>query len=210
MLEQTIDFFVLFVQDHRFWGYAILFIAMVLEGEVFLVIAGMLASFDAFDVGDVMWIALTGVVLGNIMWYSIGAKLKDARFTRRILSRAEKILIFFLPEFRENPFKSIFFSKFIYGANRATVIMSGVLHIPFKLFFKAEFLASVVWVALYFEVGYFFGYAAVSTTKKAGHIALMALLFVIAFILIQKLITHQYERHERKKLGNKNNENNNA
>jgi len=44
--------------------------------------------------------------------------------------------------------------------------MSGVLHIPFKLFFKAEFLASLVWVALYFEIGYFFGYAAVSTTRK--------------------------------------------
>lgn len=204
MLEQSVDFFVLFVQDHRFWGYAILFIAMVLEGEVFLIMAGMLASLDAFDRGDVLWIALVGVVLGNIMWYNLGAKLKDARLTRRILKRAERIMTFFLPEFRENPFKSIFFSKFIYGANRATVIMSGVLHIPFKLFFKAEFLASIVWVALYFEIGYFFGYAAVSTTRKAGHLALMALLFMVAFILIQKLITHQYERHERKKLENNN------
>ena len=204
MLEQSVDFFVLFVQDHRFWGYAILFIAMVLEGEVFLIVAGMLASLEAFDGKDVLWISLVGVVLGNIMWYNLGAKLKDARLTRRILKRAERIMTFFLPEFRANPFKSIFFSKFIYGANRATVIMSGVLHIPFKLFFKAEFLASIVWVALYFEIGYFFGYAAVSTTRKAGHLALMALLFMIAFILIQKLITHQYERHERKKLENNN------
>lgn len=205
MLEQSIDFFVLFVQDHRFLGYAVLFIAMVFEGEVFLIIAGMLASIEAFDGKDVLWIALVGVVLGNIMWYNLGAKLKDARLTRRILKRAERIMIFFLPEFRENPFKSIFFSKFIYGANRATVIMSGVLHIPFKLFFKAEFLASIVWVVLYFEIGYFFGYAAVSTTHKVGEFALMALLFMVAFILIQKLITHQYERHERKKLEKNNN-----
>lgn len=205
MLEQSVDFFVLFVQDHRFWGYAILFIAMVLEGEVFLIMAGMLASLDAFDRGDVLWVALVGVVLGNIMWYNLGAKLKDAKLTRRILKRAERIMIFFLPEFRENPFKSIFFSKFIYGANRATVIMSGVLHIPFKLFFRAEFLASIVWVVLYFEIGYFFGYAAVSTTHKVGEFALMALLFMVAFILIQKLITHQYERHERKKLEKNNN-----
>ena len=205
MLEQSIDFFVLFVQDHRFLGYAILFIAMVFEGEMFLIAAGMLASLGAFDGKDVLWISFIGVVLGNLMWYNLGAKLKDARITRRILKRAERIMIFFLPEFRENPFKSIFFSKFIYGANRATVIMSGVLHIPFKLFFKAEFLASIVWVVLYFEIGYFFGFAAVSTTHKAGEFALMALIFMVAFILIQKLITHQYERHERKK-----HENNNA
>ncbi|MBI5798469.1 MAG: VTT domain-containing protein [Candidatus Yonathbacteria bacterium] len=202
MLEQSIDVFTQLVQDYRILGYVILFIAMVLEGEVFLIVAGMLASLKAFDVGDVIWISLVGVVLGNIMWYSLGAKLKDAKLTRRILNKAEKIMIYFLPEFRENPFKSIFFSKFIYGANRATVIMSGVLHIPFKLFLKAEFYASIVWVALYFEIGYLFGAAAVGATRKVGHLALMALLFVIVFVVVQKLITRQYERHERKKLGN--------
>jgi len=91
MLEQSIDLFVLFVQDHRFLGYAVLFIAMVLEGKCFLIMAGMLASLDAFDKGDVLWIALVGVVLGNIMWYNLGARLKDAAFTRRILSQQRKL-----------------------------------------------------------------------------------------------------------------------
>lgn len=205
MLEQSIDFFVLFVQDHRFWGYTILFVAMVFEGEVFLIVAGMLASLKAFDAGDVLWISFSGVVMGNIMWYTIGSRLKDAKFTRKILKGAENIITFFLPGFRSKPFKSIFFSKFIYGANRATVIMSGVLHVPFKLFFKAEFLASIVWVVLYLEIGYFFGYTAVSMTHNATRFALLAIVFVIAFILIQRLITHQYERHERKKLEKNNN-----
>lgn len=204
MLEQSIDVFVQLVQDHRFWGYTILFVAMVFEGEVFLIIAGMLASLKAFDTGDVLWISFTGVVLGNVMWYQIGARLKDARFIRKILKGAEKIMIFFMPNFREKPFKSIFFSKFIYTANRPTVIMSGVLHVPFKLFFKAELLASIIWVILYLEVGYFFGQAAVSMTRKISHLALLALGFMVAFILIQKLITHQYERYERKKLENNN------
>src|SRR3972149_6175491 len=192
MLEQSIDVFVQLVQDHRFWGYAILFIAMIFEGEVFLIVAGMLATLDAFDIGDVLWISFFGVILGNTMWYYLGAKLKDTRFSRRIIKWAERAIIFFLPRFREKPFKSIFFSKFIYGANRATVIMSGVLRVPFRLFFKAEFFASIVWVVLYFVIGFFFGYAAVSTTHKIGEFALMALLFVLAFILIQRLITHQY------------------
>lgn len=205
MLEQSIDFFVLFVQDHRFWGYTILFIAMVLEGEAFLIIAGMLASFKAFDVGDVLWISFTGVVLGNVMWYSLGATLKDKGYAKRMIKWAERAIIYFLPRFREKPFKSIFFSKFIYTANRPTVIISGVLRVPFSLFFRAELLASIVWVTLYLSVGYFFGEVAVSTTRKAGELALMALLFVVAFILIQKFISHQYERHERKKVEKNNN-----
>lgn len=202
MLEQSIDTFVQLVHDHRIVGYTILFIAMILEGEVFLIIAGMLASLKAFDIGDVLWVSFSGVVLGNIMWYNLGAKLKDAKFIKNILKGAEKIITFFMPRFREKPFKSIFFSKFIYGANRATVIMSGVIHVPFNLFFKAESLASVVWVALYFEVGYFFGHAAVGVTRKASHFALLALLFVVAFIVIQKFVVEHYERKELRKLEN--------
>ena len=199
MFEQSIDVFIQLVQDHRVWGYIILFIAMVLEGETFLIIAGMLASLEAFDVGDVLWISLFGVVFGNTMWYYIGTKLKDSGFAKRIIKWSEKAITFFLPRFREKPFKSIFFSKFIYGVNRATVIMSGILRVPFMLFFKAELLASVLWVALYFSVGYFFGYAAVNMTHNASRFALLAIFFVVAFILIQKLITNRYERLEHQK-----------
>ena len=133
------------------------------------------------------------------MWYYIGTKLKDSGFAKRIIKLSEKAITFFLPRFREKPFKSIFFSKFIYGVNRATVIMSGILRVPFMLFFKAELLASVLWVALYFSVGYFFGYAAVNMTHNASRFALLAIFFVVAFILIQKLITNRYERLEHQK-----------
>lgn len=209
MLEQSIDFFVLFVQDHRFWGYTILFVAMVFEGETFLLAAGMLATLDAFDMGDVWVISFTAVVMGNTMWYYVGSSLNDREFTKGTIKWAKNAITFFLPRFNEKPFKSIFFSKFIYGANRATVIMSGVFHVPFKLFFRAEFLASILWVTLYEGVGYFFGEMAVSTTRSASRLALIAVAFVVAFISIQRLITHQYERYERKKLENqeKNNRN---
>src|SRR3989344_8799670 len=199
MFEQSIDVFVQLVQDHRFWGYTILFFAMVFEGEMFLIAAGMLATLEAFDIGDTLLIAFCGVVLGNVMWYYFGSRLKDTGVSKRMIRWAEKAVVFFLPRFREKPFKSIFFSKFIYGANRATVIMSGVMRVPFRLFFKAEFLASILWVALYASVGYFFGFAAVNITHNASRFALIAVVFMIAFILIQKLIADRYERIQHQK-----------
>lgn len=205
MFEQSIDVFVQLVQDHRFWGYTILFIAMVLEGETFLIVTGMLVSLEAFDAGDVLFISLVGVVLGNIMWYYFGTKLKDSGFAKRIIKWSEKAITFFLPRFSEKPFKSIFFSKFIYGVNRATVIMSGVMHIPFKLFFRAELMASVVWVMLYLGIGYFFGYAAVNMTRNAPRFVLIAVVFVVVFILIQRFIARKYEKRELKKLEKDNN-----
>ena len=196
MLEQSIDFFITFVQDHRMWGYAILFVAMLLEGEVFLIIAGMLASLNAFDIGDVLWVSLLGVILGNIIWYYLGTKLKNTGVSGKMIRWAERAVIFFLPAFREKPFKSIFFSKFIYGANRATVIISGVLRVPFRLFVKAEFFASILWVALFATVGYVFGHAALSVTNTISRAVLLVVIFVVIFVLTQRYLAKRYKKHD--------------
>ncbi|MFZ2831748.1 MAG: DedA family protein [Minisyncoccia bacterium] len=202
----SLDVFVGLVQDHRTWGYLALFLAMLFEGETVLILAGMLAALGALDAGDVLWVAFVGIVLGNMIWYTFGSRLKDALFAQKTIRWAEKAITFFLPRFREKPFNSIFFSKFIYGANRATVIMSGALRVPFQLFFKAELLASIIWVGIYFEVGYLLGDTAVKMTHRLSRLALIALLFVIGFILLQKFLTDYFERRAHQK----NEKNNNA
>ncbi len=195
----TIENIVSFVEIHRYTGYLILFVAMVLEGETLLIIAGMLASLNAFDIGDVLWIAFGGVVLGNMLWYYLGHKISHKSFAKNIILRADKAVKYFLPHFHQKPFKSIFFSKFIYGVNRATVFMSGVFKIKFRLFMEAEVLASTIWVLLYASIGYFFGYTAVQMTHNIALLALLAVLFVVGFILFKKIFAHYYVRREHKK-----------
>ena len=195
----TIEHILSFVEAHRYSGYFLLFLAMVLEGEVFLIIAGMLVHLKAFDVGDVFVIALVGVITGNILWYSLGTTLSEKRFAQPIIRRAHKAVFYFLPRFSEKPFKSIFFSKFIYGANRATILMSGVLKVKFPLFMKAEFSASIIWVILYATLGYFLGYAAIHLTHKAMYFALLIIAFVVGFILLRELSVRIYERYQRQK-----------
>ncbi len=60
----------------------------------------------------------------------------------------------------------------------------------------AEVLASIVWVALYATIGYFFGYAAIQMTHNAARFALLIVVFVVVFILLQKFFASYYERHE--------------
>lgn len=196
----TIEHIIPFVEAHRYTGYFLLFVAMLLEGEAFLIIAGMLAHLGAFDLGDVFWIAFLGVFLGNLIWYYVALNLSDKNYMRGIVTRAQGIVLHFLPQFRERPFKSIFFSKFIYGANRATVIVSGFIKVKFRTFFEAESLASIVWVLLYGTVGYFFGYLAIQMTHKAAYFALLILAFVVGFILLRRYVVSYYARRREKEL----------
>lgn len=195
----TIEHILPFVEAHRYSGYFLLFLAMVLEGEVFLIIAGMLVHLGAFDVGDVFVVALVGVMAGNALWYFLGITLSEKNFMKPVIARAQKAVIYFLPNFSEKPFKSIFFSKFIYGANRATILMAGVLKVRFLLFLKAETLASLIWVTLYTSLGYFVGYAAVHLTHRAMYFALLALGFVVVFLLLREILVRFYERYKQQK-----------
>lgn len=197
MLEQSIDVFIQLVQDHRFWGYTILFVAMIVEGEVFLIIAGMLARLGAFDFGDVLWISFTGVMLGDVFWYALGMFFSRHGKISYFARAAEKSVLFLLPNFRKKPFRSIFLSKFIYGANHATLVLSGVMRVKFLLFMRAESVASFVWVAIFAVVGFMFGQVALSVTHKISQFALIALVFVIGFILIQRYASKIYEQKEQ-------------
>lgn len=200
MENLTVEYFISFVEIHRYTGYLILFIAMVFEGEIFLILAGMLTQLKAFDLGDVLWVSVSGVLLGDVLWYYLGYHLQSKWYAGKIVVQAERSVMFFLPSFKEKPFRSIFLSKFIYGANHATLVMSGALKVPFYLFAKAEALASIVWVVVFLTAGHFFGIAAIWVTHKATRFALIVALFVVAFILLQKLLAFYYERREHQKL----------
>lgn len=204
MFGQSINTFIPFVQDHRTWGYVLLFLGMVLEGEVFLIVSGMLARLGAFSFGEVLWVALAGVMVGDVFWYGVGVVL--SRFDGRVplTKAAERSVLMFFPNFRTKPFFSILFSKFIYGVNHAALVFSGVLRLDFPLFLRAEFLASFVWVAIYGVAGYMFGHAALAVTNKVTRFALLALAFMVGFILLERWITNYYARQEAKRIKREN------
>lgn len=201
MFEQSIYTFIPFVHDHRFLGYVILFFAMVVEGEVFLIVSGMLARLHALDFGDVLWVAFLGVTLGDTSWYGLGMLASRYKTFAFLARTAEKTVLLLLPRFRQKPFHSIFLSKFIYGANHATLLVSGIMRVKFPLFIKAEMMASSIWISLYAVAGYMFGFVALGITKKISHFILLAALFVVGFILLQRWASKYYEQREREELG---------
>lgn len=199
MENLTIEHILPFVEAHRYSGYFLLFLAMMLEGEVFLIVAGILVHLGAFSAGDVFVVALVGVMTGNILWYFLGSMLSEKSFMKPVVARAQKAVVYFLPNFSKKPFKSIFFSKFIYGVNRATILIAGAVKVPFLLFIKAETLASFVWVILYVSLGYFVGYAAIHLTHKVMYFALLTLGFVVGFLVLREILVRFYEQHKQQK-----------
>ena len=194
----SLDLFISFVEAHRYWGYGLLFIAMIFEGELFLTATGMLVRLQAFDFVDAFIFALAGVLSVDMLWYWAGRMLEFRyprhRITRFVVQRVKR----YLPSIGRNPFHVIFLSKFIYALNHSTLVVLGFLKIPFGHFMRIQFITSFIWSLLFLIVGYIFGSVALTITHRFQRFIILGFLFLMAVAFIDYIIGRFIERAERK------------
>lgn len=194
----SLNLFINFVEIHRYWGYALLSLAMFFEGELFLTAAGMLARIGAFHFFDAFFFAIIGVLASDIAWYFLGKYLHDHHSHNRYLMFAIRRVKKLLPDIEKNPWHVIFISKFIYGLNHSTILVLGFLKIEFKHFIKIQFFTSLLWSLIFLTVGYMFGGAAIAFTHRLDRFVLVALAFLIFLVFFEKILGLFIEKKEKK------------
>ncbi|MEK7115683.1 MAG: DedA family protein [Patescibacteria group bacterium] len=190
-----------FFSAHSVAAYVALFFAMVVEGETLLIVAGVLSHIGALNYFYVILVAFLGVMVGDVLWYSLGLLLRHKnlpKFVETLVVMAERVVDKLLPHFKTKPVISLILAKFIYGTNHATLILSGLMKMDFRIFIKAELLASVIWVPIFASLGYFFGYAAIQFSQRISIFFLLILIFIVSFIALQRLFSFYYENKKDK------------
>ena len=134
-------------------GYLLIFVGLLLEGELVLFTAAFLTYRGVFDFGPMFLVVISSVLLGDLGWYFLGRKYLNGSFS--FLNRwVEKFAKPFDNHLRSRPSRTIFISKFAYGFHRSILVRSGSLKIPLKEFFKADIVASIFWIAIVGGLGY--------------------------------------------------------
>lgn len=132
-------------ENWRILVYLVIFLGMVLEGEIILFSAFFLVHQGNLDFFDVLAIAYIGVIIGDILWYRFGNFfLKTFPHLEKYVS---KLTGYLDNELDKNPRRTIFLSKFIFGTHRATLIRAGARKIPFNSFLSGDIVASLCWIA---------------------------------------------------------------
>ena len=177
-----------FVNDHVFWSYVVLFLGVFWEGEIILIIAGVLVHLEVLSPSITLILVILGAFSKTMVGYYLGKYLGKRFPNSKFLKFFEKKVLYFLPRFKERPFWSIFLSKCIYGANNPTIVFAGYLGIDFKKYFKAEFFSSIFWFGIMFCLGLFFSATALSLNHGIRTFMLTVLCFIILFMFLQKFI----------------------
>jgi len=169
--------------------YAVFFLAMI-EGDITLLLAGVLAHsalFGEYSFARVLlWGTLGGVASDNAaygMGRGFGKTVRDFRFYRAAKPRLERLTDRFGP-------LSIFLSKYIYGLRWASCIFYGVGQMRYLRFLALAFGSCFLWVLILTSAGYFFSSAVVGLIGDFQHLGRILLVIVVfgitAFYFIER------------------------
>ena len=173
-----------FLYDFIFqYGLYAVFILVMLEGDITLLIAGVLAHSGFFGeysfLQVLIWGTLGGCLSDNIAYFAgrgFCEGVKQFRFYRAAKPRLERLT---------NKFGvlSIFLSKYIYGLRWAACVFYGVGHMPYLRFAIVSFFSCFLWVSILSGAGYFFSGAVmglIGDFQRLGKVLLVIVVLGIA------------------------------
>jgi membrane protein DedA with SNARE-associated domain len=183
--------------DHPFYElieqygvYAVFFLCTV-EGDITLLISGVLAHsgfFGPYSFLKVLFFGTLGGMVGDSFGYLVGRifhqNAKDYRFYQVAQPRVEKLIEKFGGS-------AIVISKYIYGIRVAMCVFYGVGKMPFWRFTGLSAISCGLWVMLLSGVGYFFSGAITSIIGDYQTIGI-ALFFIVMFGIVVFYVMERY------------------
>jgi membrane-associated protein len=171
------------------YGLYGVFFLVIIEGDITLLLAGVLAHSGFFGEYSflrlLIWGTLSGVFADNLAYAGgrgFAQTVKNARFYRRAHPRVERLT---------NRFGTlaIFLTKYIWGLRWATCIFYGASQMAYLRFLLLSTASCFVWVFLLSGCGYFFSTAVgglIVDFRRFSKILLVIAIVVVAVVYLQK------------------------
>ncbi|MFZ1701164.1 MAG: DedA family protein [Pyrinomonadaceae bacterium] len=178
------------------WGIFAVFALCTVEGDITLLLSGVMAHSGLFGPYGFFWVFLFGTlggVVGDCIGYGIGrifhVSAKDYRFYQVARPRIEKLIEKFGGS-------AIIISKYIYGIRVAMCLFYGVGRMPFLRFLSLSALSCSLWVLMLSGVGYFFSGAITSMIGDYQRVGI-ALFMIVMVGVIGFYVIERYWLSER-------------
>jgi len=180
-----------FLNDLLFqYGLYAVFILVMFEGDITLLLAGVLAHsafFGPYSFARVLMWGTVGACLSDNLAYFAGRGfcecVRKFRFYRAAQPRLQRLTKKFGP-------LSIFLSKYIYGLRWASCVFYGVGRMPYLRFLLLSFSSCFLWVFVLSGAGYFFSGAVmglIGDFQRVGKVLLViVILGVVGFYLAER------------------------
>lgn len=179
--------FLHYLSEYQTLGLVIIFLGMMIEGDIFLFTTGFLVNRGYFAIDLAFLAVFLGTLIGDNLWYVLGELINENSVFGRFVSRLTKP---FDKHLRGRTFRTILITKFAYGVHRPTLIRAGMLRLPFKKFIEGDIIAIVLWIFLVGGLGYLSSVSFILIKHYLRYTELTLFFGLILFILISHLVSH--------------------
>lgn len=172
------------------YGYIVLFIGTLLEGETVAALAGYMAYQEYLSLPIVMVVAFVGAYLGDQIFFQIGRRRGRSFLARRPgwTDKVEQIYT----RVQKHETLVIIGSRFMYGFRAALPVVLGTSSVSTKRFMALNGFGAIVWSIVFPFGGYVFGEAVEVFIGKMKRLELR--LFIAALVVLVVLVTMHYFR----------------
>ena len=197
MTQQIIQWITPTIEHFHMAGYWVAFLAALLEtvlgvglllpGSTIILFLGAFSARGYLDLGDLIWFAVLGAVIGDNINYHLGKKF-GARWTREGIwflkkEHFEKATAFF----ERHGAKSVFWGRFIPSVKEMAPFIAGLAGMRQSTFMVWNILGGIGWGLQWVLAGYLFAqslYLAKMWLTRMSFMAAiaLALIFVIYFV----------------------------
>jgi membrane protein DedA with SNARE-associated domain len=163
------------LKEYGLWA---VFFGTMIEGDLTLLFAGVLARAGVFTFGEALIVGTAGGVVGDSLSYLIGARFreraKSLRFYTKAQPRIEKLM-------RRFGVLSLFIVKYVYGLRTTSAIFWGLAHFGFAKFLILTIASCFVWVGILVGLGFSF---ATGIEKLIGDLYRFQIILLIVVVVI--------------------------
>jgi membrane-associated protein len=166
------------------YSYLILFPLVVVEGPIVTIISGFLISLGFMDFLPTYLTVVTGDIAGDILYYAAGKWWLNKTYRKflRFFNIKPKFLAKIENLLRTKTAPMLFFGKLSHAVGGVILFAAGLSGVPFKKFFKYNFLATLPKSVILLAVGYFFG-STITNFRKAVNFTVLGL-FIFTLVMI--------------------------
>ncbi|HKV41870.1 MAG TPA: DedA family protein [Blastocatellia bacterium] len=171
------------------YGLWAVFFGTMLEGDLTLLLSGVLARAGVFSFGEALLVGTAGGFAGDSISYLIGARFRGRARSLKFFVRAQPRLERLMRKFGV---LSVFIVKYVYGLRTASAIFSGLAHFGFSKFAPLTLVSCGVWVGLLAGLGFTF---ATGLEKLIGSLHQIQIALLLGVIIVVTLyVISRFER----------------
>ncbi len=164
-----------FLRSYGLWA---LFFASAIEGDLTLLLTGMLVHLSIWPAAEAWAVGAFGGLVGDCFYFWLGHGT-----ARRWLTTAhgQRVMPHIQHAAKRYGIKSLFFARYIYGARIATMFFWGMQRIPFRGFVMLDAINCAIWATVFGGFGYLFSSTLESLLGKLRHVQSWLLIGLVVF-----------------------------